>query len=340
MTRRFRHHYRLAFGIGALALTALSTANTAEAATIDTNGASGNWTDTAIWTGGAVPGTGDSAELNDSGSFITIDSNIMPVDFVRIFNGVSVDLAAGGVLNTTNLRVGWFGPSTITRSGGLLNVTNNVDLGDGSSMTLVDGDMIGGELLVGVGGITTEAGSTVNVGTLLLGFFGAAPITRGADSTLIMEELRIRDNTVFIAASGDVVNDELRFQGSNGGTLQSAVSTTDGMGITLEGNTGGTINFHDSDDFIELIFTDPTSFVSGNYWAFRWAGSHSTYLNGLLGDELIIDDSSFNTTLYGTPTVFEEDGYTYVGVQNLVPEPASALLFSIGGLLLAQRRRG
>lgn len=332
----------------------------ARAATIETFGVSGNWTSGTTWTGGNPPGAGDTVYLNDSGVTVTVDSPTAAVDFVRVHIGNTLDLASGGTLNTTNLRVGWdYGAGTIARNGGVLNVTGNVELGDASDLTIDDGDTIGGNLDVmgpgevtltagsssSIGGVfqiqgsatfTTGAGSSSSISTLLMGFYGAGNIVRGADSTLSIDTLRIRDNSIYVAAPGDVINTTLQFETSAGGIVRSAVSTANGTGLTLDGST---LTFHDNDDVIELTFADPTTFGGGDYWALRWLGSHTTTLNGYLGDEITIDITGFDTALYGTPTVFEDGGYTYVGVQGLViPEPMSLTLLALGGLLFSGRR--
>jgi len=323
--------------LAALMGACLAVSTGAHAANIDTV-QTGNWTTGATWSSGSQPAPGDSTFLKVGTT--TVDSSVT-INSVRVENAGTLELASGGTLNASSLRFGWFGAGTLVRSGGNINVTGFVDVEDGSTFTAGPGDQAGSFRIGNTETLITPAGSTLTVsGELRTGWFGAPTIDRSGGGTITAGTLTISDNAVFISAPGDVLTSGINFTNSSGGSITSAPSTETGIGLTLDGPT---INFHDSDDVIELSFTDPTTFAGGNYWAFRWLGSHTSTINDFINvsNRITIDTAGFNTVEFGTPVVFEDGGYTYVGIENLtiIPEPASLALLGLGGLLVGTRQR-
>lgn len=138
--------------------------------------ATGNWSNTATWDGGTLPGAGDDVRSN--GFTVTIDQSITVLSITN--TALSPAVAGGGFsVNTTtynnltlnaNITAGTNGLLTVTGTG-VLNINGNINAGVNSNSpgitinsvcTLnITGNIYGSSSSVGWGGVS---GSGINTG--------------------------------------------------------------------------------------------------------------------------------------------------------------------------------
>ncbi len=138
------------------------------------------------------------------------------------------------------------------------------------------------------------------------------------------------DNSIF-AVSGNVsLKGTSGYQGQVKSTLNGESSGLDlGASATLTVSAQGLI-----DITFNSIGPGPTI-----YWGLRWAGSHSSDLQTLYTSGLLQwDDSALIAQSLPGASIFEDGGYTYVGVQ-FIPSPASGVLLLAGLGTIVTRRR-
>jgi hypothetical protein len=144
--------------------------------------------------------------------------------------------------------------------------------------------------------------------------------------------------TVNSGATLDVSNAlNISLEGSMAITVGGSAS-----GLVIENPSGSAMMLAAGVDRISLLFEDPKS-PSEAYWGLLWKGDHlaqlTAWLNshqinaGLTGNILNLDDVKVSLiNQMGTQ-------YTYVGFENVVPEPATLSLLAIGGLAMLRRRK-
>ena len=195
-------------------------------ATITWAGTSGNWDTSALWTGAAVPGATQVAEIDASAGTDTIvlsDSESV--------GGVTLN-AANAVLQVTgalNLNGGTFAAQagTLTLSGTL---TNGTLISSGASVTLSgpSAALLG----VTVEGTLDLSGSGTSADVTGLGQPALTELKVGANTTLFFLDPEIFDGQTIAMAGGTLLadstdpNDGSLFFGPDTTVIQNAASTT------------------------------------------------------------------------------------------------------------------
>lgn len=160
--------------------------------------ADGNWSNPATWTGGSVPGDGDTADLN--GHTVTMDITTVPA------SGTLAGLVSPGTAGRLSLDMGGATNYTInadvitagTKSGGLLYVT-----GAAASGTLtINGDVTGGSGASAYGFLTSSTGDHVINGNVA---GGSGSASHGAYLNTTTGTLEINGDVAGGSGSGNGV---------------------------------------------------------------------------------------------------------------------------------------
>jgi hypothetical protein len=129
---------------------------------------SGNWTNTATWSGGSVPGSADTANIK-GGHTIHVNSSVSELVKINVGNNAvgTLIVDSGASLKTSdNIQVGnnALGVGYLNLNGGSVSVTNRLLIGNGGGTGSFSID--GGELYLDrkfANALTVADGSTVAI---------------------------------------------------------------------------------------------------------------------------------------------------------------------------------
>lgn len=226
-----------------------------------------NFSETAIWPSGIVPGSGDLPVVdNGNGTtdyvFIDANTNIQRFNFGNTASG-GVEIRSGATL-TTNL--GGTNQSNVGQNGtGLLRIK--------SGATLTQAGLLNMGLQAGNGTVTLETGATHTVGAqLLVGGTGTATYNMLGGSLTIATFLQI--------ASGATGNGAFK---QSGGTLQiNRTGAAGQQGLHIATTAGGTGLYEISAGSLTIANTNPGAINGtagtggGSFGTFRIIGSAPT----------------------------------------------------------------
>lgn len=284
-----------------------------EAAVIDTLN-SGNWQDTGTWTGGVLPGIVDAAHIVSTHTVTVNQAH----DIEGLLHDGSVILNSGAILEVsggTNIGHSFNNSATITlNSGSQLNCSSRLNVGShvnsGNNVINLNGGAI---TVTGLSGnvrfeaINTNGGSgTMNLNSGSLTAQGFSAVRRGTSSQTILNW-----NSASSAGAGVTFN--LTASGTYVDTFNSNTNT-----LFTDFGTGTTFNFNGA------------NFVEGNVITLMTSTSETAYTNY----------NNINITGFGSTGL---GGVLSVSGNNLmltvVPEPTSAALLGLGGIILLGRRK-
>ncbi|MCE5327396.1 MAG: PEP-CTERM sorting domain-containing protein [Planctomycetaceae bacterium] len=173
------------------------------------------------------------------------------------------------------------------------------------------------------------SGDFMSLGVYVYG--GATPNTTltGGGKVFVTNGLTVGGGNALAEISGGTVGSVKMGDWGDGNTLRITQNSGQQDGLTV---SSGSITFSGS-NIIDLQFAAPSA--DGLYWALRLAGSHTGEL------ETLHTAGTLTWTAPYVISVFEQDGYTYVGNPNVVgtPEPATMSLLAIGGIAALIRRK-
>ena len=270
-----------------------------------TSGSVGN---DAIINGVATFAAGQIGQRTQVGGVLNLSGTAETFGQTRIFDGATVNLADNAI----------FGVAGVLDAGGTLNQTGG-SLGNTlsiSGVANISGGTSGGGHIVQNGGVLNLSG----------GDFGA-------------NNLVIENGGVVNHAGGDIgFNTDVLDGGIlnvSGGTSEF-FSANDGTSSSdLDVSGGGTVNFFGTEFYINYV---AVTAAPGEEFIITDRGFNgSVVLTGtLLDGETIIYDLNETASSVNREDLFESGSIVTVTV---IPEPTSLALLSLGGLLLARRRR-
>jgi fibronectin-binding autotransporter adhesin len=217
------------------------------------------------------------------------------VSYLQLTNGAAATTTAtGGATSSIDVYSG----STLT-AGANLNLSNHLNVQDGSTFNAQGHALTADTLLVGYNGTSTV--SVTDLGQVTLNNLYVGNSTAGSNLTL---------------HGGDVVNNLIDLQ--NGSVL--TVQQTGGIGLTLNGTSSSSLTIDPSS--MDLIFT----LNSTSNWDFRWmdptgGGNWISRLDSMIGSGMITISSPDGYS------IVDQGGYTYImGGISSVPEPSSLVM--------------
>lgn len=278
---------RLAFSTLAIASLLPGVAAAATISTVSYSGANGNWSNTALWQGGVVPGSSDVGYAPENAN-LTFDSSA-PTSIGGVA-GNSMDLTLQAdlhVLGTAYLREGTVsdGGHDVTVDGQL----NNFRLYqmDGNGLNLV---RQGGTYTIGGIDLMRTVSLQLRPGDIIQGSVGLKLHSSGAPQIVVTQ-----DTTYFSDA------------------LEKGLSLEDENAVLdlEEGTIGGTYRAS------SIVLNWDSGFTGPIDWALRWKGDHASELQALhADDQLVIGTTPSGREAFSAAShIFYDasDDYTYVG---------------------------
>lgn len=277
-----------------------------------------------ILTGDLTLGTGgDTYTLESAAGHLTVGGNFVPPNSSSrtvVITGAGDGEVSGNLTfvsgNTLNLTKSGAGTWTVSSSGHTYTGTTTVSAGtlvvNGNISTSLNTNVTGGTLKgSGVVGNLNATSGTIAPGTSIESL-GAGNVSIGTAATFAYE------------LDSDVLNGDLLHAS---GSLSIAAGAT----LTLAELASGTLNIGDK---LTLIS-----------YAGAWNNGLFEYLGGTLADDSVITLGSnqwlfnYNDTSGGLNFSADQSGANGFVTMTVVPEPAAALLGSLGLLGLLRRRR-
>ena len=206
------------------------------------------------------------------GANATFSGNVTVQD-----SGSTLDMA-GHSLTASTLYLGWNGSSPVTVTNtGILNLTN-LDMGNGTALTLHGGDTItnanvfaGSTLNLGAnatfsGNVTVQdsgstldmAGHSLTASTLYLGWNGSSPVTVTNTGILNLTNLDMGNGTALTLHGGDTITNANVFAGSTlnlaSDTTFSGANVSAGSTLTLGTDTtfSGNVSVQDAGSTLDM----------------------------------------------------------------------------------------
>ena len=220
----------------------------------------------------------------ESGSTLTLGANTTLSGYLNVQDSGSTFNAQGHAIAANTLYLGWFGNSPVTVTNLGLVTATNLDIGNGTALTLNGSNLANANVESGsaltLGANTTlsgylnveDSGSTLNAqghaiaaSNLYLGWFGNSPVTVTNLGLVTATNLDVGNGTALTLHGGDVINN---IDLQSGSVL--TVEQTHGIGLTLNGTSRGSLAIDPSS--MDLVFTS----TSRMNWDFRWKDPSST----------------------------------------------------------------
>jgi len=282
----------------------------------DWKDAVGNWTQADIWSQGYVPTGAEEVKVRGEGAICTLNTSTGDWGVgqrMRIYEGATLIIEDGGeLLGAGWMRVGAGNPGYLQQTGGLVQLQDGQD-----SAKIGIGDSSGsdGHYTISGGTLTYAEGS---LGNLLVGArAGTGTLTIiGTGPTIQMNNLVVGDGS---GASGTI-----EFQIGADGVSPISLAGTGSIDPLGDETTTALL--------LSLIDAPPVGqdipIIGGTI-----EGIFDT-VNGLPAPEGAEVVMSYG----GTDYVY---GLTYAGgveLQWVIPEPATLVLFGLGGLIAVARR--
>lgn len=301
---------------------------------------------------GIHQGSTGTTTVMGSGSAWQINGKL----FVGLEGNGTIDISAGGVVSATSVDIGGLTETnrvTVTGGDSALNVTQEIRLGWGGDarLDIMDGAIVSCEDVVinSLGILKINSGELLPSGSVAFkgGKFhkvvtgpGDPHITAGgglqidAGSTLEIDlhadyTPALNDSITLFNTSENALKpfDNLVAPTLSGGLVFSQVIVPSGLGsalqliVTIAGDTDGDGDIDDSDLGSSFAnYTGPVAPGTGD----------KTWADGDTDGDGDVDDSDLGTSFAG---------YTGPFAPSHVPEPASFLHLTLGGVALARRRR-
>jgi hypothetical protein len=350
---------RKCVGILMVCVLLLSIGSTAQATRTWVSGNTGNWNDTANWSGGALPSSGETAQVNNG----TCNVNATPTN--------TPGIVLMGNLNATDVGIMNISASMNVYKSGSAELFCLLKTNAGSTETV--NVQSGGSLRVGATGTANGGTAEMRLVTGSAVTTGTAAINLQAGGTLdvdgLSKGLKTDTGCTFNATGGTLVARTIIYKfgkiseglGFNQGTCALEIGAINTVAAISVGNstnandytvgTGGTMNFDiasaSSFDTITqygdiantagatltidlLSGYTPTAGATFNVWAFSaYTGQTATSMGSGAFATL---PANWTATWIDTGT----DGITDTLQLKYIPEPATMTLLGLG--LLAMRR--
>jgi hypothetical protein len=277
-----------------------------------------------------------TANLYVNGDGVSGPINLTATDSVGTFhleNGATTTFATGA--KVTELDLSNNAQATTTAVG---NITGNADVNNGNlttgtpaTLTLGAALNLSGNLSVENGGVVNGNGYNITANTILVGWGSggtALPSTVNDAGSLVAINLDM-NHTSSMTITGGTISNLISLLGNSTLTVQQLAGQT--TGLTFLGTTAGSLTIDPSS--MDLVFTD----VTGVDWDFRWqdpaaGGNWISTIDGLIAS------GNIDITSPHDYTVYDLNGYTYIGYNNTaVPEPSSLALCGLGALFVGVR---
>ncbi|UCG57702.1 MAG: PEP-CTERM sorting domain-containing protein [Phycisphaerales bacterium] len=279
----------------------------------------GNWSNAEIWSQGYVPTGEEEVKVRGDETICTLNTSTGDWGVgrrMRVYEGATLIVEDGAeLLGAGWMRVGASNPGYVEQTGGLVSLQTGRD-----DSRLVIGDSGGSDGLYTISGGTLTYDVGEGDGHLTLGDRGGMGkfTVSGSGSVIQMGSLRVGGREASRAATG---------------TLEFLI---DGLGVTP---------IQVNDVFLDPAGDDSTATLIVDLLGIGDADLSPTYLLvENLGDNPV--NGIFDGMPEGTGVTLDTTVYnlTYVGGVGgndimLIPEPATLLLFGLGGLVAFRRRR-
>jgi hypothetical protein len=262
--------------------------------------ASGNFTDTATWAGGVVPGVGDRAIVL-TGHIVTIDSSITCDELFNANNSGYFDLLDGGIVNA-DIRggapggtLGYNGTGTATING-VVQATTATNIAQsvratGSGTLTINGNILGGTTNNTTVSLRIEGNCSVTVNGDVIsaippGVLGTSLVTSNAGTGSVTVNGNVMSYGL-IALSHAATNKTLTINGDVVGV--SGTNWVVSVGNSTEATINGDIVNNGGGFGVSLGLA--ILFVNGNIYA----NSNRNAVQGSSGT-LVIDGNLVNST--------------------------------------------
>jgi T5SS/PEP-CTERM-associated repeat protein len=318
---------------------------------------------------GHFAGSTGSASLNSGGTW-TLASHLI------VGNAGTGNLDLRGTLNTHNAYVGFagHGNSGVDLDGGVWNLTGTLRIGGDyttanagtGQVTVRNGGMMSSEMTIigdaaGSNGSLSVRDGSLQTGSLLVGMNGVGTLDLTADSDVtVTSQWQLGPQANLQIEAGTVV--KMQDNASFRNTLQDAAAAADLANLHLQIGGGNDFGFYElagtdlgaveagwdgnfAMDTLELLGTSETG--AGLEGKLQLAsgidnlggGTEALYLDTLiLGENSTLSLGGYQVYVRN----FIDNGGTILtgsGSLDVVPEPASLTLLAAGGLALLRRRR-
>jgi len=307
----------------------------------------------------AIAKTGGTLDLNgqtmdtttlhiDSGTLARTGGGTLLAANLTLQWGVTMNLGVDDVI--ANFASTWSTVSLTTAATG--NITNSVSVGAGPPTT-TEHLYLGADLVLtgnitlnrpfNDGGYLHTGGHNVTANTLTI-YMSTPIMDRDMGGLFTLNNYVGTRLAVFSGRAGDIINQGIYLnQAYNDGSFLH-VDQQDGdvAGLTLgsAANPGAVLQFNHAGSKMTLNFDSAPATEFD--WAFRWYGDHANQLQGWYIDGYVVVNSDLAFDLM-TNIVYRDpltggDGYTYVGFESPIPEPAGIGLIGLALIALKKKR--
>lgn len=316
-----------------LAVLLVSFMGTAAFASNDWKDAVGNWMEADVWSQGDVPTGEEEVKVRGEETICTLNTSTGDWGFpsshrLRVYEGATLLIEDGAkLLGAGWMRVGAGNPGYVTQTGGLVRVSGGIEGGakvDSARLAIGDSAGSDGNYTISGGTITYLPSEAKPGGQLHIGARGGTGILTiiGIEPSIQMDTLVVGERT---AGASGTIEYQIGALGVSPIGLDSSV-TLDPLG---DDSTAALI--------VSLIDTPPAGPI------LLVETKSDVAVSGLF------DTLNGGSAADGAPVTLSYGGTDYLytltyagGVGGndivLIPEPATLILFGLGGLIAAARR--
>lgn len=278
---------------------------------------------------------------------LSTDNNGAPGTIGKVILGDGMDMVIGSsssrvaltILTGNSPNEGSLTAGTGTFTAYLTNMTIGRNTRSNASLSTVPGTLDLSQISNGVLDVSGDVSIGYNLGVNYGRIKGLVKLHETQATT---QNLYIGDTTVQTQGTLELDNSIFAVSGTaslkgTAGYTGQVISTLNGESSGLDLGASATLTVS-AQGLIDITFNSigpgPTI-----YWGLRWAGSHTSDLQTLQTQgRLQWDDSALIAQSLPGASIFEDGGYTYVGVQ-FIPSPASGVLLLAGLGTIVTRRR-
>jgi hypothetical protein len=285
------------------------------AADIGWGGGTDNWSNTNAWTGLALPGSGDTAFINNGTATINSDVGTVQAFHLGFNNGNTGTLNMSGGKLVASLNDSYVGRSSTSNSFGIFNMSGG---------TLQLGDATGSKRLI----IGLDAASAPKTGTVTIDggtFIGRFLVGSSSIAGATRDTLTINGDAAIIGATFT--------DGTAGGNYGLEMRSTADLRFNFNASGISGMTFTDDAKFsaTSTILVDGSAYTGGSN-TFTLINAASFYLLSGGATPVITLTNFANTASYNFDAA---NGNFTVSV---IPEPATLGLFMLsGGFLMVLR---